>query len=256
MSKEPENRVGDAQVSETYRTLARERVPEHLNARVLSSAAGKRTRYARARAWMRPAAWAATIGLSLAFVLEFSRLPMTESDYAIALPSEVSGAAGSPEAEAIRQSAPDTTIVNPRARVELTPRETTLLQDAEQLARAQAGIEKPADGALSGPDAGPADGEPVEQESMAAAAMRSAAADRQMAEDVAIEARSAAASLAALSAASTSEPYCPASERESAESWLACIRVLREDGSDDRADEEYERFQRVFPEFDDSVTDK
>jgi len=256
MSNEPENRVGDAHVSETYRTLARERVPEHLNARVLGSAAGKGTRYARARAWMRPAAWAATIGLSLAFVLELSQLPMMESDYANTVPGEVGGASGSQEAEAIRQAAPDTTIVNPRAREELTPRETTLLQDAEQLAAAQTGVEKPADGALSEPDAVSADSQPVEQESMAAAAMRSAAADRQMAEDVAVEARSAAAALAALSAAGTSEPYCPASERESAESWLACIRGLREEGNDDRADDEYERFRRVFPEFDDSITDK
>jgi hypothetical protein len=38
------------------------------------AAAGTRSRYGLARAWVRPVAWAATIGLSLAFVLEMSQL--------------------------------------------------------------------------------------------------------------------------------------------------------------------------------------
>ena len=63
----------NARVSSVYRDLAQETTPEGLDRRVLRHAAQEsRTRYGLARAWMRPVAWAATIGLSLAFLLEMT----------------------------------------------------------------------------------------------------------------------------------------------------------------------------------------
>jgi len=66
----------DRLVSDAYNELANERTPEALNQEVLRLAAkAGRTRYSIARAWMRPVAWAATIGLSLVVVLELANTP-------------------------------------------------------------------------------------------------------------------------------------------------------------------------------------
>mgnify|MGYP001821764956 CR=1 FL=1 len=60
-------------VSETYRDIATETSPAHLDDKVMAMARqGARTRYGLARAWIRPVAWAATIGLSFAFILEMT----------------------------------------------------------------------------------------------------------------------------------------------------------------------------------------
>jgi len=66
----------DPLVSDAYGELAKEKTPDSLNQSVLRMATRKgKTPYSMARAWMRPAAWAATIGLSLAVVLQLTNLP-------------------------------------------------------------------------------------------------------------------------------------------------------------------------------------
>ncbi len=60
-------------VSEAYRDVARETSPAQLDDKVMAMARQEaRTRYGLARAWIRPVAWAATIGLSFAFILEMT----------------------------------------------------------------------------------------------------------------------------------------------------------------------------------------
>ena len=70
----------DATVSATYRELSRESAPNHLNEKVLQQAAemALRPRYSRSIMWTRPLAWAATVGLCLAIVLEVTRVPAPE----------------------------------------------------------------------------------------------------------------------------------------------------------------------------------
>lgn len=69
----------DALVSETYREIAQERAPEHLNKSVLDTAArAARPRYSQLRSWTRPVAWAATIMLSFALILELTQSPVQE----------------------------------------------------------------------------------------------------------------------------------------------------------------------------------
>ena len=60
--------AADEQVSTTYRELASERAPDHLNEKVLRKAAQRAARppYSRSIMWTRPLAWAATIALCLA----------------------------------------------------------------------------------------------------------------------------------------------------------------------------------------------
>jgi hypothetical protein len=66
----------DALVSQAYRDLADERTPEHLDRTILRAAAkAARPRYSRFIAWTRPMAWAATIMLSVALVLEVTNSP-------------------------------------------------------------------------------------------------------------------------------------------------------------------------------------
>lgn len=77
---------GDSRLSDAYRELQDERAPTHLDEEILKRAAREaRTRYGALRAWTRPAAWAAMIGLCLTLVLELTRVdnnaavPLTES---------------------------------------------------------------------------------------------------------------------------------------------------------------------------------
>ena len=70
----------DKVVSDTYRQLRRESAPDYLNEKVLQQAASvaARPRYSRSIMWTRPLAWAATIALCLAIVLEVTRVPTPE----------------------------------------------------------------------------------------------------------------------------------------------------------------------------------
>lgn len=70
----------DALVTQTYRDVADERAPDHLDRAVLKEAASAaRPSYSRLRSWTRPMAWAATVMLSVALVLEVSKVPGPQS---------------------------------------------------------------------------------------------------------------------------------------------------------------------------------
>jgi hypothetical protein len=75
MIDERDNEETDERLSKAYRELGAPRTPEYLNRRVLKLAArGGKTNDLFA-AWMKPVAWAATLGISLAFLLQLSDLP-------------------------------------------------------------------------------------------------------------------------------------------------------------------------------------
>ena len=78
----------DSLVTRTYKELASERAPERLNRAVMQQAAdAARPRYLRSVSWTRPMAWAATITLCVALVLEVINAPVPElSD--VVLPSD------------------------------------------------------------------------------------------------------------------------------------------------------------------------
>lgn len=64
----------DRELSEAYRSLATERAPEHLDRAVLAeAAAAAKRRPSPMIPWRRPLAWAATIALSFALILEFTQ---------------------------------------------------------------------------------------------------------------------------------------------------------------------------------------
>ena len=81
MTNDRDKMTADRSVSATYRELANEKAPAGLDAKVLQSAAAlPRARSGIGRAWMKPVAWAATIGLSLAIVLELTQVPSAPPD--------------------------------------------------------------------------------------------------------------------------------------------------------------------------------
>lgn len=79
MTTERDQDTRDELVSNTYRELGAPNTPEHLNKTILQMASddGRRggVRNTLYLAWMKPVAWAATIGLSLAIVLELTEVP-------------------------------------------------------------------------------------------------------------------------------------------------------------------------------------
>lgn len=257
MSNERKDRVEDALVAETYRALAQERAPDRLNERMLRMAARKgRTPYSRARAWMRPAAWAATIALSLAIVVELTRLPQVEPESAnIDTPrqelKEKTDGIAEPRAPAAER--PDPVSMDTFA-----PKDMSVLREAENRARVQAGPDQAAstpraDASGASTADTPARKASVEQDTderfLDQQASEAQAADRRV---------SAAASLAVATEkkALESQLACPAKLRESAESWFVCIEQLRESGQEDLADREYDEFRQIFPDFVNPRVDK
>lgn len=294
MINEPENRDTDLRVTDAYRDLATERTPGPLNEKILKMAGGAATPYARSRAWMRPAAWAATIALSFAFVLELTQLPSTGTDSVgtsqIAdddkadradkveiesqdRPDEDSAAkigtlapepppAASLEQAEVREDAERKRVATPaparldtRSKEAFVPQDMAVMRDAEDLARAQAGSDQGSTPSQAEASDVSATGVSTEAMSAELPAVRRDEADQQ-ASQVAAEARSAAASFAVIGAAEVPDQACPPSARETPEAWLACIRQLRHGGRVEQADDEYEEFREVFPEFDDSDGDK
>jgi hypothetical protein len=127
----------DVRVTETYRDVAVERTPEALDRAILDKAS-RQARSSRASPWRfagyRPVALAATIGLSLALVLELSRmtaLDIPALDDAPAVPANIFEAAGEQTAAEIDRLRTGMTPPAPPAPMEapavVTDTEPTLL---------------------------------------------------------------------------------------------------------------------------------
>jgi hypothetical protein len=270
------------------------------------AAHANRTRYSRTRAWVRPLAWAATIGLSLALVLEITRVPqmapdsvgVTTSVESAATPSKAPNA-GRSESRALRPAAlppagadaevsavPAAEDSATSLQDDFAPRDMEILQKAQGMAKTQAGsdqarsdtradiVASPGAGTLPGPGAEP---EVSSASAEARAATTQPAPARARAEIAPVQ-QSPAVTLRKTRAPATAEAdtapvtssfsaltasdamavaaACPDEVRESPESWLDCIRELREYGLDDLAQAELDEFQRIFPDLAESVVDK
>lgn len=133
----------DTRVSGTYRDLATETTPPELDSVILKMATDNvRTRYGLARAWVRPVAWAATIGLSFAFILELSQQQDRPAIEAEVLQE-------TPELQAPEELAPRRMPVAQKAvpaPADLETDSAELLQQAEEMTRAKAGLARAAAG--------------------------------------------------------------------------------------------------------------
>lgn len=239
-----EQNHNDPRVSEAYRDLANERTPPELERKVLSmAAAGTRSRYGLARAWIRPVAWAATIGLSLAFVLELSQFrdvaaPQTDAD-TVDLPEEVviqdaaparakdemrlqqetvertdaplAKQVSSPPAAAESRSAPQQVLENTSVSDDFEADDMEILREAEEQVRARSGSERP-------------------ESAIAASAVSVAGA-------------------AAFAEKKEKIEHCNDDARTTAATWYACILELRDSERTEAADQELEDLLVRFPDF-------
>ncbi len=248
--------VGDTLVSRTYRESAVERVPDELDQAVLQRARQHSSnRYSRSVIWLRPMAWAATIGLCLAIVLEINNAPQATREQ-LALPAAPAdaisdgkkldeealqlirtegGAASSDMNEAIVPQRIETEALQQRARKTVDDQGRVSLQDVPQYSKSEAREFEfvPAEMRESqeSKDNGPA-----------LAPMFEAADGVANLPSIAVTASPAAAS--AIPAA------CDAQVRATPETWLACIEALEEDGLDEVAGEQREQLRAAFPDFD------
>ncbi len=255
----------DRELREAYRSLATERTPEHLDRAVLAeAAAATKRRSSPMIPWRRPLAWAATIALSFALILEFTQTnpdlvpppPATEADFtqvdereadvpmkdvADAMPSVASDLDAVEEAIAMPAESREETAA-PAIKSEAAKRER--MNELEIMSAPQ-----PAAGAVADeqPSPEPADAlaSPAESE------LREAA---RRAEQQVLERQNLPASQALRQSSDQfieldpGEPICEAKLREAADTWLRCIEALFDGGQNSEAQMELLHYRRAFPD--------
>jgi hypothetical protein len=208
----------DPRVSAAYRDMANERSPEHLDHIILNAArAAAKPRWNNAVAWLRPAAWVATIGVCLAIVVEVALLPEPETAD-IAPVSDAPPAAPAAEARRLEKIAPQ----------------------AAEPARARP-VMKPSGGVSAS-----------RQQRLEEAKVLDRA--REMEQQVELDEDLAPAGIlqSAPAAASTEEfaveRYCDVSQTADPNTWLECILELERQGLHDAARIERELLVETFPQ--------
>ncbi len=207
--------VRDTLVSRTYREAAVERVPDDLNQAVLQRARQHSSnRYSRSVIWLRPMAWAATIGLCLAIVVEINNVPQPTPEQ-MALPA-----------------APADTISDGKK----------LDEEAVQDIRTEGGAASSDMNEAVVPQR-------IETEALQQRARKTVDDQGRVSlQDVPQHSKSEARELEFVPAEIPAT--CNAQARATPETWLACIEALEEDGLDEVAGEQREQLQAVYPDFD------
>ncbi len=277
MSEERKNGIGDPLVSETYRESATERTPASLNETVLRNAAAHANKgYSHSMLWIRPLAWAATIALCLAIVVDVvlppgaepelpavSRAPLEADDLRADMPSadedyDANAMAADAQAGAGEHAAETAEDDDPLKRLrDQEIREESKIEEFEEvLGLAEADLPVPeTEEMLSFADAAPqavAVAErayaqaPPEGESLESVAQASPAIVNDAASMAAL--RAGQSEVAALSAAVESS-VCEPHELETAEEWADCIDRLLEAGRDEEAETERRQLLETFPDF-------
>lgn len=213
----------DERVSRSYRDVATETAPGHLDAAVLAQAvAAGRSRYARSRAWTRPVAWAATIVLCVAVVLELTRAPQPDGE----MPApEMGFAAPSPAKPEQAEPAAAPAVQAPVMKTE-APQIKAAAEDARQATPAAASP-------LDADTFRPRDTDML-QRAKETAELRSGANLEARPQNLTDEAA----------------PTCDAEATATPETWLDCIRDLEKAGLMAQAEKERRLLEAAFPDFD------
>jgi hypothetical protein len=215
--------TGDPRVSAAYREIADERTPEHLDHSILNAArAAARPSWNRAVAWLRPAAWAATIGVCLAIVVDIALLPDHDSADFDSIPQEPLPAAVAERPE-YAPPAPS------RSRALQRP------QDPERPASADPG------GRTDGP------GEAADAAAQVIEKPRDRARQLTTGDMKATTAKHRAASESDPLAETAAERFCDETETGDPDTWLECILRLEREGLLEAARLERERLAEAFP---------
>lgn len=207
----------DPRVSAAYREMANERSPEHLDHVILNAArAAAKPRWNRAVAWLRPAAWVASIGVCLAIVVEIALLPEPEPA-GFAPAAEQAPVAPAAEARRFEKAAPQ----------------------AAEPARV-APVTKPSVGIS-------ADRQQRQDEAKLLERVREREQHAEIDEDLAPTSFLQSAPAAAVSEEVATERYCDESQTADPNTWLECILELERQGLHDAARLERDLLAEAFP---------
>ena len=281
--------VADPLVSRTYRESAEERTPPELDQAVLRQARrNSSSRYSRSVLWLRPMAWATTIALCLAIVVEVADLPQLDSDMMPmpALPKDATGIKADLEAhnetdvlEEIRveransdevpkadeEARYEPELLQQRARKTIDEDGRVHLQSVPQLSKTapEQAINMPA--AAVAParaaeadyatkrqvaDTGSfADTDSFERNDSPIIEEADALARMHEGKNKESDDKTSYVSSLGLVAAETVSAPCDEETQADPESWLECIEALEDDGLDDLASLQREQLQEAFPDF-------
>ena len=221
---------GDPRVSAAYEEMADERTPEHLDHVVLNAArAAARPRWSKTIAWLRPAAWVATIGVCLAIVIEISLLQEQEQ-IEFDRPPQAAAPTATP--------APETRRLDKRLEETRPQAAGAQKLQAQKPERVKAeDLPRRADDADASPE--------TRESSLEETEMRA----RQGAiSDVQSPASPLSTSPAAnLAQEVATERYCDESETADPNAWLECILELERQGLHDAARQERSLLAETFP---------
>lgn len=264
MNDERDKTTIDRQVSDTYRALANERVPRPLNDKILGLATNaKPARSLIPGGWMKPVAWAATIGLSLAIVLELTQVPSIAPDTNGVSPSvSVDGpeahkpvmtktsAGTTADERPDRQARPAemTTIDGPSPVSEQAKTQRERQDLKPELHRAEMPVTEEAAAAPMSLVPRPLEAAPIED------GLAAADADERTVPRAADAVSSMAVSAEKTGIAGPS--LCPARTRETAADWFRCIEAQRESATAEAINRETQAFRKQFPDYPIPDTDK
>lgn len=207
----------DPRVSAAYRDMANERSPEHLDHVILNAArAAAKPRWNTAIAWLRPAAWVATIGVCLAIVVEIALLPEPEpADIAPAV--AVTPAAPAGETRRLEKVAPQ--AAEPARRLPATKPSGGISAERQQRADEAEALDR----------------------------VRELKQQSDLDEDSAPASFLQSAPAAAISEELVAERHCDESQTADPNTWLECILELERQGLHDAARIERELLAETFP---------
>jgi hypothetical protein len=231
----------DPRVSDAYREIAGEETPAELDRKVLAMAAAEvRAANGLPRTWFRPLAWAATIALSFAFVLEMSQVddapaPLADADMADVLeqsPGPVDAAAKQKDEGRMRQ--------------QLNKRSSDAPASAKASIAPARSLPSTSDAALNQPGmATPA----VESPSVASDFELDDMSMLREAEELARTRSEPARAFAAIAEKKEQSEGCDEDARVAADTWYQCVKTLRDTGQMEPAQQELEALLAEFPDF-------
>lgn len=239
----------DRRVSGAYREMAGEQTPAELDRKVLAmAAAAARGRQGLPRSWFRPLAWAATIALSFALVLEINQVRD------MPLVGDVTSPRSDADLADVVEEGPRPAEAPGRQQTEALVNQQLNKRSADAPAAGKAAItsSQPVAAASDAAVSAPAP-ESAAVASDVAQAGRSLLGEAEEQERMRSEPDRA---ISALAETKELTDHCSQDARKSAESWYECVRVLREAGQTESAKLEFAALRVEFPDFEEPTGDE
>jgi len=246
----------DALVSQAYRDLADEPTPEHLDRTILTAAVKEaRPRYSRFIAWTRPMAWAATVMLSVALVLEVTNTPspgvvsFDETISTFEVQSAEADAKDDGPVDSLEESVVPAGDLTKKQSNDMRQKATTIAE--QEIAAQQPAVRERAE-LVSDTAEFKIKNEDMLQQAKELARVQVGDNDQPSPAVSAVTEQEFAAGRSLASAAAFSVPVTDCDEVAVAtpQTWLECIVALDDAGQDDAAREQRAMLAEAFPDFD------